>query len=156
MLVESAAGGFGRIARPRREALAAVLATGPDSVLLFGEGGVDRLACRPEAAPCGAMGGNGPAARAAGRWARRFEDALFRHRPLAIAVFALASLGLALSATRLEIDAGFEKHLPGNHPFMRVFIENRAEFGGANRLLIAVPRAPATSLPRRSWRRSRR
>ena len=47
VLVESGAGGFGRIARPPREAVAAVLATGPASVLLFGEGGVDRLILPP-------------------------------------------------------------------------------------------------------------
>ena len=84
------------------------------------------------------MGGNSRTEWAAGRWARRFEDALFHHRPLAIAVFALASIGLAVSAARLEIDTGFEKHLPGGHPFMRVFTEHRAEFGGADRLLVAV------------------
>ena len=84
------------------------------------------------------MGGNSRTEWAAGRWVRRFEDALFHHRPLAIAVFALASIGLTVSAARLEIDTGFEKHLPGGHPFMRVFTEHRAEFGGADRLLIAV------------------
>ena len=84
------------------------------------------------------MGGNSRTEWAAGRWARRFEDALFHHRPLAIAVFALASIGLAVSAARLEIDTGFEKHLPAGHPFMRVFTEHRAEFGGADRLLVAV------------------
>ncbi len=72
------------------------------------------------------------------RWAYWLEDALFRNRPRVLIFFALASLGLALSATRLNIDAGFEKHLPSNHPFMQVFTEHQAEFGGANRLLIAV------------------
>ena len=73
-----------------------------------------------------------------GHWAHRFEDMVFRHRPLVIAVFAMVSLALAVSATRLEIDAGFEKHLPGSHPFMQVFTKHQGEFGGANRLLIAV------------------
>ena len=48
VLIESAAGGFRRIARPHRKAIAAVLATGPASVLLFGEGGVDRLILPPD------------------------------------------------------------------------------------------------------------
>ena len=68
----------------------------------------------------------------------RIEDLVFRHRPLIIAVFALASLALSVSATRLEINAGFDKHLPGSHPFMNVFSKYQDEFGGANRLLIAV------------------
>ncbi len=72
------------------------------------------------------------------RWVDRLEGALFGNRPLVLIAFALVSLGLALSATRLEIDAGFEKHLPSTHPFMQVFTEHQAEFGGANRLLVAV------------------
>ena len=44
VLIESTAGKFERIARARREAITTVLKTGPDSVLLFGEGGIDRLA----------------------------------------------------------------------------------------------------------------
>ena len=43
VLVESAPGRFERISRARREAITAVLVTAPDSVLLFGEGGTDRL-----------------------------------------------------------------------------------------------------------------
>ena len=72
------------------------------------------------------------------RWVRALEDTLFRNRPMVLLAFALVSLGLALSATQLEIDAGFEKHLPSNHPFMQVFTKHQAEFGGANRLLVAV------------------
>ena len=72
------------------------------------------------------------------RWPNRLEGILFRHRPLVILVFALASLGLALSATQLSIDAGFEKHLPTGHPFMQVFMKHQSEFGGANRLLVTV------------------
>ena len=85
------------------------------------------------------MGSNGQVNQMkTGHWVHRFEDMVFRHRPLVIAVFAMVSLALAVSATRLEIDAGFEKHLPGSHPFMQVFTKHQGEFGGANRLLIAV------------------
>ena len=86
------------------------------------------------------MNGNGPVNRSASarRWAHTLEDALFRNRSLVLLAFALVSLALALSAARLEIDAGFEKHLPSNHPFMQVFTEYQDEFGGANRLLVAV------------------
>ena len=72
------------------------------------------------------------------RWKHRLEEALFCHRPRVIAVFVLVSLGLGLSSVHLKIDAGFEKHLPQDHPFMQVFKTHQAEFGGANRLLIAV------------------
>ena len=72
------------------------------------------------------------------RWKHRLEEALFCHRPWVIAAFVLVSLGLGLSFAHLQIDAGFEKHLPQDHPFMQVFKTHQAEFGGANRLLISV------------------
>ena len=43
ILIESPTGSFKRVNRASREAITAVLATGPDSVLLFGEGGIDHL-----------------------------------------------------------------------------------------------------------------
>ena len=43
ILLESPTGSFERVDRASREAITAVLATGPDSVLLFGEGGIDHL-----------------------------------------------------------------------------------------------------------------
>ena len=63
---------------------------------------------------------------------------LFKYRHLVLAVFALASFTFALSAIQIKVDARFEKTLPGSHPFMRVFAEYGDEFGGANRLLVAV------------------
>ena len=43
ILIESPTGSFERVDRASREAITAVLATGPDSVLLFGERGIDHL-----------------------------------------------------------------------------------------------------------------
>ena len=43
ILIESPTGSFERVNRASREAITAVLATGPDSVLLFGERGIDHL-----------------------------------------------------------------------------------------------------------------
>ena len=46
---------------------------------------------------------------------------------------------MAVFAVRgLHIDAGFTKLLPLKHEYMQTFVEHRAEFGGANRVLIAV------------------
>ena len=42
------------------------------------------------------------------------------------------------SVTRLHIDAGFSKLLPLEHEYMKTYVEHRQEFGGANRILIAV------------------
>ncbi|NOY16718.1 MAG: RND family transporter [Gammaproteobacteria bacterium] len=42
------------------------------------------------------------------------------------------------SATALKVDAGFNKLLPLEHPYMKTFVKYQTEFGGANRILIAI------------------
>jgi predicted RND superfamily exporter protein len=66
------------------------------------------------------------------------EQAVFGHRPLVLAAFGLATLFLGYKTTGLHIDAGFEKLLPAKHPYIRTFMKHQQEFGGANRLLVAV------------------
>jgi predicted RND superfamily exporter protein len=66
------------------------------------------------------------------------EITVFRFRPLVIGLFALVTLFMIWSATALKVDAGFNKLLPLEHPYMKTFIEYQKEFGGANRVLIAV------------------
>lgn len=63
---------------------------------------------------------------------------LFGYRKPALAIFALCTALLGISASDLKIDAGFKKQLPLDHPYIKVFLEYQEEFGGANRLLIAV------------------
>ena len=68
----------------------------------------------------------------------RLENLLFGHRPIVIALFVLATLGFVWSAAGLHIDAGFAKQLPLKHPYMATFVKHQQEFGGANRLLVAI------------------
>jgi len=63
---------------------------------------------------------------------------LFGARPWVIAVFLAITAVMAYSATHLKIDAGFTKLLPLKHPYMQTFVEYQSEFGGANRVLIAL------------------
>ncbi len=63
---------------------------------------------------------------------------IFHWRKPLLAVFALVTLALTFSATRLEVQAGFNKMLPLEHPYMKTFLKYRDEFGGANRVLVAV------------------
>lgn len=53
--------------------------------------------------------------------------------------FTAAMLALAL---RLQPDAGFEKQIPLNHPYMKVFKQYEQAFGGANLISIAVMQKP--------------
>ncbi len=66
------------------------------------------------------------------------ERLVFAHRPLVILLLAAATLGLGYGASGLRIDAGFAKHLPLQHEYMKTFSEYRQEFGGANRVLVAL------------------
>ena len=68
----------------------------------------------------------------------RIEKLLFAHRRLVLAAFVLATLGMGWSAAGLRVDAGFTKLVPLEHEYMRTFLEHRDEFGGADRVVIAL------------------
>ena len=71
-------------------------------------------------------------------WRDRLAAALFRHRAMVLVLFLVATLGFAATLARLHIDAGFDKLLPLQHPYMQTFVEHREAFGGANRVLVVV------------------
>ncbi len=66
------------------------------------------------------------------------EKLIFNNRPVFLGFFILATLLMAYSVTNLRIDAGFSKLLPLKHEYMQTYVEYRKEFGGANRILIAL------------------
>ncbi len=68
----------------------------------------------------------------------RLENLLFGHRLIVVGLFVLATMGFVWSASGLHIDAGFAKQLPLKHPYMATFVKHQQEFGGANRLLVAI------------------
>ena len=66
------------------------------------------------------------------------ENLVFARRGVVIALFAVAAAFMAWSASHLKIDAGFTKLLPLKHPYMATFLKHQEEFGGANRVLVAL------------------
>jgi len=68
----------------------------------------------------------------------RLESAIFGHRKLVLALFAAVTLAMGYMATQLRVEAGFSKLLPLNHEYMRTFVKYQDQFGGANRILIAL------------------
>lgn len=66
------------------------------------------------------------------------EKLIFNNRGIVIGIFALMTLGLLYSASQLKLDAGFEKNIPLNHPYMQTYIKHREDFGGANNILVSV------------------
>ncbi|MEN8728677.1 MAG: MMPL family transporter [Desulfuromonadales bacterium] len=68
----------------------------------------------------------------------RIENFIFAARPLIIGVFVAMTVFMGYGLTRLHVDAGFSKHLPLRHEYMQTFMKHRNEFGGANRVLVAL------------------
>jgi predicted RND superfamily exporter protein len=67
------------------------------------------------------------------------ERALFNHRWLVLLLCALATLTLGWQATRLQLNASFEKTIPAQHPYVRNFLANQNELSGlGNAVRIAV------------------
>ena len=66
------------------------------------------------------------------------EKVVFSNRPLFLLLFVAFTGFLGYKASHLKVDAGFEKQLPLTHPFIQTFLEYRAEFGGANRIIVSI------------------
>ncbi len=68
----------------------------------------------------------------------KLEKYLFTYRKTVLALFIIVTVLMAVSASKLKVDAGFNKLLPLQHPYMQTFLEYNQEFGGANRVLVAL------------------
>ena len=66
------------------------------------------------------------------------ERLIFGNRVVVLIIFALITAIMAYGAVQLRVDAGFKKMIPLQHEYMRTFLDYEKEFGGANRILIAV------------------
>jgi uncharacterized protein len=68
----------------------------------------------------------------------RLENLFFGHRRIVIGFFVVMTAFMAYQASHLRVDAGFEKLLPLEHEYMQTYLKYRDEFGGANRVVIAI------------------
>lgn len=73
-----------------------------------------------------------------GPFARFAETLVFGNRPLVLIVFAAITVAMLFFASQLKVDAGFKKQVPLQHEYMQTFQDYELEFGGANRVLVAV------------------
>jgi len=69
---------------------------------------------------------------------RVVEPVIYGQRMICLIVLLIATLFLGWQATRTRVDAGFEKSLPLEHPYMKTFKKYQEAFGGANTVLVAV------------------
>ena len=70
------------------------------------------------------------------------ERALFNHRAIVVLLCALVTLLLGWQATRLQLNASFEKTIPTSHPYIQNFLKYQAELSGlgnAVRIAVAQP-----------------
>ncbi len=68
----------------------------------------------------------------------KFAAWIFRHRTALVIGFAALTAVMAVFASQLRVDASFNKSLPLGHPYIRTFTKYQSEFGGANRVLVAL------------------
>jgi predicted RND superfamily exporter protein len=73
-----------------------------------------------------------------GAFSRMLENLIFTNRALVLLVFAIITGVMVYFAMQLKVDAGFRKQVPLQHEYMQTFIDYEKEFGGANRVLVAV------------------
>ncbi len=66
------------------------------------------------------------------------SNLVFNNRKTLLTVFAMLTVLFAASASRLTVDAGFNKMVPLEHPYMKVYRGYEKVFGGANRVAVAI------------------
>ncbi|WP_028006491.1 efflux RND transporter permease subunit [Solimonas flava] len=81
----------------------------------------------------------------AGRVLRFVEPLIYARRWLTFGVLLGFTIWMAWLALHLQPDAGFEKQIPLDHPYMQVFKRYEQAFGGANLVSIAVMRKPGAA-----------
>jgi hypothetical protein len=71
------------------------------------------------------------------------ERALFNHRVIVLVLCALVTAVLGWQATRLQLNASFEKTIPTDHPYVRNFLQHQNQLSGLGntvRLVVENPR----------------
>ncbi|MBI2510549.1 MAG: RND family transporter [Opitutae bacterium] len=68
----------------------------------------------------------------------RVEEIVFRFRHVTVAAFVVATLALGWFAAKTHVDASFTKQLPSDHEYIQNFKKYQEQFGGANRVVIAL------------------
>ncbi|MEM9359275.1 MAG: MMPL family transporter [Pseudomonadota bacterium] len=75
------------------------------------------------------------------------ERLIFGKRKVVLAIFAIVSIFLTIQVAGLKSDAGFEKMIPAQHPYVTKFLEHRDALGGlANTVRIVVAAKDGTIL----------
>ena len=63
---------------------------------------------------------------------------LINYRYAMVGLFLVITVGMLFATSELKIETGFKKQLPLKHEYMQTFLQYEKEFGGANRILVAL------------------
>jgi predicted RND superfamily exporter protein len=63
---------------------------------------------------------------------------LINNRYAIVALFLAITIAMMFAMSKLRIETGFKKQLPLKHEYMQTFLQYEKEFGGANRVLVAL------------------
>ena len=63
---------------------------------------------------------------------------LINNRYGIVALFLVITIGMMFAMSHLRIETGFKKQLPLKHEYMQTFLQYEKDFGGANRVLVAL------------------
>lgn len=63
---------------------------------------------------------------------------LINYRYAVVSLFVVITVGMMFAMSQLKIETGFKKQLPLKHEYMQTFLQYEKEFGGANRVLVAL------------------
>ena len=63
---------------------------------------------------------------------------LINNRYAIVSLFLVITIGMMFAMSKLRIETGFKKQLPLKHEYMQTFLQYEKEFGGANRVLVAL------------------
>ncbi len=71
-------------------------------------------------------------------WVGRISYWIFHNRKPLLILFILITVVLGAMASQLRVQAAFTKMIPLKHPYMATFLDYQKDFGGANKILVAV------------------
>lgn len=86
------------------------------------------------------MGNPTHAADQGGPLVNFLERMLFSVRSLVVIFFTLGTIFMGYNAWQLEMNAAYEKMLPYEHPYIDTYYKYRDEFGGGDRISVALIR----------------
>jgi hypothetical protein len=71
-------------------------------------------------------------------WVGKISYWIFRNRKPLLILFILITIVLGAMASQLRVQAAFTKMIPLKHEYMQTFLQYQSDFGGANRVLVAL------------------